>query len=96
MANDDNLSSAPSRATVALEHTAERVGDVLWHQFRRRPYLGVVVTGVAAFTLAATLGVGELAVAGLAAYGMFKILRRNEPPSQAFKECARIEKELGL
>jgi hypothetical protein len=90
------LGEAASRATVMFEHSMERVGDALWHRLRHRPYVGVALTSAAALALVSFVGVGEIAVACLAGYGMFKVLRRHEPPSQAFRECAQIEKELGL
>lgn len=90
------LGDAASRATVVVEHSKERVGDALWRRLRHRPYFGVALTSAAAPALASFVGVGEIAAACLAGYGMFKVLRRHEPPSQAFRECARIEKELGL
>jgi uncharacterized membrane protein len=90
------LGEAASRATVVFEHSMERVGDVVWRRLRRRPYFGVALTSVAALALASVFGVGEIAVACLAGYGMFKVLRRHEPPSQAFRDIVRVEKELGL
>jgi heme O synthase-like polyprenyltransferase len=99
VADDDGttqLGEVASRTTVAFEHSMERVGDALWRRLRRRPYVGVVLTSAAALALASFVGVAEIGVACLAGYGMFKVLRRHEPPSQAFRDCARIEKELGL
>lgn len=90
------LGEAASRATIVFEHSMERVGDVMWRRLRHRPYVGVALTSAAALALASFVGVGEIAVACLAGYGMFKVLRRHEPPSQAFRDAARIEKELGL
>ena len=90
------LAATASRATVIFEQSVERVGDTLWRHLRRRPYVGVALTSALALTLASVVGVGEIAVAGLAGYGMFKMLRRNEPPSQAFRDVARLGKELGL
>lgn len=85
-----------ARATIVFEHSAEAVGDVVWRRMRHRPYLGVAATGAAALALASFVGVGELAVACLAGYAMFKMLRRHEPPSQAFREAGQLEKQLGL
>jgi hypothetical protein len=90
------LGQAASRATIMFEHSMERVGDVVWRRLRRRPYVGVALTSVAALALASFVGVGEIAVACLAGYGMFKVLRRHEPPSQAFRDLVRVERELGL
>jgi hypothetical protein len=90
------LSERVGRATVVFEHSMEHVGDALWRRLRRRPYIGVGVTGVAALALASLAGVGELAFACFAAYGMFKILRQHEPPSQAFREAAQLGNNLGL
>jgi len=91
---DETLSL--SRAAIVFERSAEAIGDVLWRRMRRRPYLGVAATGAAALALASFVGVGELAFACFAGYAMFNMLRRHEPPSQAFHDAARIEKELGL
>lgn len=88
------LGDAASRATVAFEHSMERVGDLLWRRLRRRPYVGVALTSAAALALATFVGVGEIAVACLAGYGMFKVLRLHEPPSQAFRDVMRVEREL--
>ena len=60
--------------------------DTLWRHLRQRPYVGVALTSALALTLASLVGVGEFAVACLAGYGMSKMLRRNEPPSQAFRD----------
>jgi hypothetical protein len=87
---------AANRAATIFEHSVERVGDVVWHRLRHRPYIGIALTSALALTVASLVGVGELAVAGLAGYAMFQMLRRNEPPSQAFRDVTRIEKELGL
>ena len=84
------------RATLVFDHSMEHVGDALWRRMRHRPYVGVGVTGVAALALPSLVGVGELAFACLAAYGMFKILREHEPPSQAFREAAQVGNKLGL
>lgn len=91
-----DATEAVARATIVFERSAEAVGDAVWRRMRHRPYLGVALTSGAALALASFVGVGELAVAGLAGYAMFKMLRRHEPPSQAFREAARIEKQLGL
>jgi hypothetical protein len=85
-----------SRATIMFERSAESVGDALWRRLRHRPYIGVALTSATALALASFVGVGELAVAGLAGYAMYKMLVRHEPPSQAFRETASIEKDLGL
>jgi hypothetical protein len=84
------------RATILFERSAEAVGDAVWHRLRHRPYLGVALTSAAALGLASLVGVSELAVACFAGYAMFKVLRRHEPPSQAFREAAQLEKQLGL
>jgi hypothetical protein len=91
-----DVAKATKGATVVFEHSVERVGDVVWRHLKHRPYLGVALTSAAALTLASLVGVGELAFACLAGYGMFKILRLHEPPSQAFREVAEIENKLGL
>ena len=85
-----------ARATILFERSAEAVGDAVWRRLRHRPYLGVAATGAATLALASFVGVGELAVACFAGYAMFKMLRRHEPPSQAFREVAQVEKQLGL
>jgi len=90
------LGEAASHATVVFERAMERVGDVVWRRLRRRPYVGVALTSATALALASFVGVGEIAVACLAGYGMFKVLRRHEPPSQAFRDAVRVERELGL
>jgi hypothetical protein len=88
--------SKVNRATILFERSVESVGDAVWRRMRHRPYLGVALTSATALAVASFVGVGELAVAGLAGYAMYKMLVRHEPPSQAFREAARIEKDLGL
>jgi hypothetical protein len=90
------LQERVGRATVVFEQSMERIGDALWRRMRHRPYIGVGVTGAAALALASLVGVGELAFGCLAAYGMFKVLRKHEPPSQAFREAAQVGNKLGL
>jgi hypothetical protein len=97
MAEDKSQTSAPpSQRTVQFEHSLERLGDGLWRHLKRRPYMSVALTGAAALTLASFVGVGELAFACLASYAVLKMVRQNEPPSQAFKETVELEKKLGL
>jgi hypothetical protein len=98
MADHESKDTAETvgRATIVFERAAEAVGDAVWHRMRHRPYIGVALTSAAALGLASLVGVGELTVACLAGYAMFKVLRRHEPPSQAFREAAQLEKQLGL
>lgn len=98
MADDKpvQLPERVGRATILLERSIERIGDALWRRMRRRPYVGIGVTGAAALTLASLVGVSELAFASFVAYGMFKILRLHEPPSQAFRDAVQLGDRLGL
>src|SRR5262245_4976881 len=96
----ENVSTSPmqsaSRATVVFARPVERAGAALWHRLRHRPYLGVVLASAVGLTLASVVGVGELGIAFLVGYGAYNILRKNEPPSKAFQDAARVERNLGL
>jgi hypothetical protein len=88
--------AAASRATIVFERTVERAGDALWHRLRHRPYLGVALASAIGLTLASVVGVGEVGIAFLAGYAAFKALRQNEAPSKAFRDAARLGRDLGL
>lgn len=82
------------RATAMLERAAERAADHAWRRLRRRPYLGVAAAGAAGIALASAVGIAELAVGVFAAYAAYGILVKKEPPSQALRDAAKIERDV--
>ena len=86
--------TAAHRATAAIENAAERGFDFGWRHLKRRPYVGVAIATAAGFGIATIAGVGEIAFAAFVGYAAYQLLKKNEPPSQAFKKAAGFEKEI--
>ena len=84
----------PVRHLNALERGLEHAGDRLWADFRERPYVGAVMAGGVGLALANLVGIGELAVAGVAAYACFLVLKNRESPAKAIREACQLEKEV--
>jgi hypothetical protein len=84
----------PVRHLNALERGLEHVGDRLWADFRKRPYVGAVMAGGVGLALASIVGVTELAVAGVSAYACFLVLKNRESPAKAIREACQLEKEV--
>jgi hypothetical protein len=84
----------PVRHLNALERGLEHAGDRLWAGFRKRPYIGAAMAGGVGLTLASVVGIGELAVAGVAAYACFLVLKNRESPAKAIREACQLEKDV--
>lgn len=86
--------SVARRATGKIEEVAERASDLLWARLRHRPYLATAIAGGLGLAIASAVGVGEIAFGVFAAYATYQMLARREPPSKAFRDATKIEKEL--
>jgi hypothetical protein len=77
-------------AARTVEDHAKHVGWRVWRAMRRRPSLGIALVGGAGLAAAMTIGVGELTIGLVLAYGAYQVLREGVPPKQAaeniFKE----------
>jgi hypothetical protein len=83
-----------ARASVVAEGGLEKVGDFLWHRLNRRPYLAVAVASGLGLAIASAVGVGELAIAAMAGYAMYQVVKNRVPPSQAVRDALNLEQEL--
>ncbi len=80
---------AAQRGTTAakIESTLKREGAKAWHMLKRRPSVGVILTGGAALAIANAVGVGELAIAVVAGYAAYQVLRKGVPAKVAVQEA---------
>lgn len=69
-------------AAVVEDH-AKHVGWRVWRAMRKRPSLGIVLVGGAGLAAATAIGVGELTIGLVLAYGAYQVLREGVPPKQA-------------
>jgi hypothetical protein len=58
----------------------------------RRANIGAITFGALGIFLADLVGVGELALGGLAAYAAYRVIRYNVSPSEALLEGAELER----
>ncbi|HEX4449073.1 MAG TPA: hypothetical protein VH044_20170 [Polyangiaceae bacterium] len=72
-----------------VEDGAKSAGTKVWELMKEHPYGGIAAVSAAGFVLAASAGVGELAVAGIFGYAAYKVLRRGEPVDAAVEEIVR-------
>lgn len=86
--------TAPRGTRMAhVEHVVKDGGQRLWKQLKKRPSLGVALVGATGLGLAMTVGVGELAIAAIAGYAAWQVLREGVPPKQAVENAVKeIEK----
>jgi hypothetical protein len=75
--------------TAKVEVVAKKGGAKLWGVLRKRPSVGVIATGGAAFLLANAIGVGELAIAVVAGYAAYEVLRRRVPVKTAIRDAVK-------
>jgi hypothetical protein len=77
------------RKTLArqVEDQVKGGATEVWKTLRGHPYFGTFATGAAVVALASAVGVGELALGGLAAYAAYKVFKGRERPARAFKEA---------
>jgi hypothetical protein len=73
-ASEQATDPGASQKTVAR---LEQTGNRLMQRLRQRPYLGITLAGGAAIALAASIGVGEVALGLAAAYATYRILGRH-------------------
>ena len=78
-----------------LEQRVKAEGGKLWVQLRKRPSLGVVLAGGVGLALAATVGVGELAIAIAAGYAAYQVLREGVAPRTAVENVVKEVEKLG-
>jgi hypothetical protein len=66
-----------------IEDGVKHVGWRLWKQLRKRPSLGIALAGGAGLAAATMIGVGEITIGLLLAYGAYQVLREGMSPGQA-------------
>lgn len=86
--------STARHVTAVVENAAERVADRAWLRMRRRPYLAVTLATGAGIAVASAVGVAELGFGLFVGYAAYQMLIKHEPPSQAVRDAARLEKDL--
>jgi isoaspartyl peptidase/L-asparaginase-like protein (Ntn-hydrolase superfamily) len=67
---------------VSVYDTGARV----WGQLKKRPSIGVVVVGAAGLAVASVVGVGEIAIAMIAGYAAYQVLREGVSPGAAARK----------
>lgn len=80
---------AAQRGTRAakIEGTLKKKGAKAWHMMKRRPSVGVILTGGIALLIADAVGVGELAFAVVAGYAAYQVLRKGVPAKVAVEQA---------
>jgi hypothetical protein len=80
---------AARRGTRAakVEGTLKKEGAKAWTVMKRRPSVGVILTGGLALLIADAVGVGELAFAVVAGYAAYQVLRKGIPAKVAMEEA---------
>ena len=76
----------PGTASARLEQVVKDAGARVWVQLKKRPSIGVVVVGAAGLAVASAVGVGEIAVAMIAGYAAYQVLREGVSPGQAARK----------
>jgi hypothetical protein len=88
--------SAPEgTASAKVEHLVKREGEKLWVQLKKRPSLGVVLTGAAGLAVASVVGVGELAIGIIAGYAAYQVLREGIAPKVVAKDVVEKLERVG-
>lgn len=82
-------------AARSVEDGLKSGGTRVWRLLKSHPYLGTMVVGGAAIGLAATAGVGEVALGALAAYAAYQVFKGRETPSEVARELIQ-DAEHGL
>jgi hypothetical protein len=68
------------------EEEIKSKADRLWNVLKKRPSLGVLLSGGIGLALASAVGAGEVFIAVSAAYAAYLVLREHVPPSVAVEE----------
>jgi hypothetical protein len=79
-------SAPPGTATAKLEQVAKDMGARVWIQLKKRPSIGVVAVGVTGLAVASVVGVGEIAIAMIAGYAAYQVLREGVSPGEAARK----------
>lgn len=88
--------SAPKgTARAEVEHRVKCEGEKLWVQLKKRPSLGVVLTGAAGLAVASVVGVGELAIGIIAGYAAYQVLREGIAPKAVAKDMLEKLERVG-
>ena len=82
----------PGTSLAKVEHVVKGQGARLWDQLKKRPSLGVLLAGGTGLGLAMAIGVGELAVAAIAGYAAYQVLRGAAPSDVAREMIEELEK----
>jgi len=89
-ASENGLARKVYDSLSTVERTFETGGDGVWRALKQRPMLGVGVAAAAGLGLAVTVGASELAIAFVTGYAAYQVLKKNEPPSKALEEAAKL------
>jgi hypothetical protein len=79
-------SAPPGTATAKLEQVVKDTGARVWIQLKKRPSIGVVAVGAAGLAVASVVGVGEIAIAMIAGYAAYQVLREGVSPGEAARK----------
>jgi hypothetical protein len=85
----------PGTAAAKLEHVVKEAGGRVWIQLKKRPSVGVVAVGAAGLVVASVVGVGEIAIAILAGYGAYQVLREGVSPGEAVRKIVEEIAKVG-
>jgi hypothetical protein len=72
--------------SAKIEEAIKRKAERLWTELKKRPSLGVLLSGGLGLGLASVVGAGEMVVAISAAYAAYLVLREGVPPVQAVEK----------
>ncbi|MDF2697253.1 MAG: hypothetical protein K0S65_5636 [Labilithrix sp.] len=79
-------SAAEGTAIAKAEEEIKSNADRVWNVLKKRPSLGVVLSGGIGLALASAVGAGEVFIAVSAAYAAYLVLREHVPPAVAVEE----------
>jgi hypothetical protein len=88
-------SATPGTTGAKLEQVVKDTGSRVWIQLKKRPSIGVVVVGATGLAVASVVGVGEIAIAMIAGYAAYQVLREGVSPGEAAKKIMEQIAKLG-
>ena len=88
-------SAPPGTTSAKLEQVVKDVGARVWVQLKKRPSIGVVAVGATGLAVASVVGVGEIAIAMIAGYAAYQVLREGVSPGEAVRKLMEQIAKLG-
>lgn len=79
-------SATPGTMAAKLEHVTKQAGTRLWIQMKKRPSLGVALTGITGLAVAIVVGAAELAIGIAAGYAAYQVLREGVAPREVARK----------